>query len=262
MHNGFKRLMAVAVLALAAGHAMAADPVPAIRVAVYDDGGGGGVGPGNVEKCLGKDVGGYTYRRVGAKDIRDGVLKDIDVLVQPGGSGSKQAEALQPEGREAIRDFVKAGGGYVGICAGSYLATTDYTWSLGILNAKVIDRKHWARGTGDVKIKLTDEGKELLGSKDDLVEVYYGQGPLLSPDTKEGLPAYKPLALYETEIAKKGAPSGIMKGTTAIAASTFGKGRVICISPHPEKTDGLDGFIRRAVTWVATKDAATANAAK
>src|SRR4051812_18762966 len=120
----------------------------------WGDGGGGGGGRGGVGGGRGGGGGGGGKRgggegrrggRVGAKDIREGVLKEMDVLVQPGGSGSKQAEALQPEGCDAIREFVKGGGGYVGICAGSYLATTDYTWSLGILNAKVVDRKHWAR---------------------------------------------------------------------------------------------------------------------
>lgn len=261
MRNVLK-VMTIAAMAFAGVAASGADAPAPIRVAVYDDGGGGGVGPGNVEKCLGKEVGGYKYRRVGARDIRDGVLKEMDVLVQPGGSGSKQAEALKPEGRDAIRNFVKDGGGYVGICAGSYLATTDYTWSLGILNAKVVDRQHWARGTGEVRIKLTDDGKDLLGTKEDAVTVYYGQGPLLSPDTKENLPAFKSLAFYETEVTKKGVPGGVMKGTTAIAAAPFGKGRVICISPHPEKTEGLDGFIRQAVKWVATKEPGTADASK
>ena len=42
-----------------------------------------------------------------------------------------------------------------------------------------------------------------------------------------------------------------MRGTTAIASAAFGKGRVICISLHPESTNGLDGVIRRAVNWTA-----------
>jgi glutamine amidotransferase-like uncharacterized protein len=247
----------LAVVAAIGGVATAAE-APAIRVAIYDDGGGGGAGPGNVEKCLGKEVEGFKYRRVGAEDIRKGVLKGVDVLVQPGGSGSKQAEALQVEGREASREFVNGGGGYVGICAGSYLATTDYTWSLGILNAKVLDRKHWARGTGDVRIKMTGAGREMMGAADEMVTVYYGQGPLLAPDTKEGLPAYETLAVYETEVTKKGVPGGVMKGTTAIAAAAFGEGRVICLSPHPERTKGLDGFIRRAVNWAAKKETTAA----
>ena len=173
------------------------------------------------------------------------------MLVQPGGSGSKQAEALKPEGREAIKEFVRGGGGYVGICAGAYLASADYTWSLHILNAKVIDRQHWARGTGEVKVRMSAEGQRLFGVKDEVVSVFYGQGPLLAAAEQADLPAYETLGTYETEIAERGAPSGVMKGTTAFAAAEFGKGRVVCLSPHPERSAGLDGIIRRAVGWAA-----------
>jgi hypothetical protein len=44
-----------------------------------------------------------------------------------------------------------------------------------------------------------------------------------------------------------------MKGTTAIAAATFGDGRVLCFSPHPEKTPGLEYMIVRAISWAARK---------
>lgn len=216
---------------------------------------GGGAGPANVSKCLaaakGKE---FTYAIVSAEQIRAGRLKEADVLVQPGGSGSKQAEALKPEGREAIKQFVRGGGGYVGICAGAYLASADYTWSLHILNAKVIDRQHWARGTGEVKVRMSAEGKRLLGVSDDVVNVYYGQGPLLAPSDQADLPAYETLATYETEIAERGAPAGVMKGTTALAAADFGKGRVVCISPHPEKSAELAGIIRRAVAWASGEE--------
>jgi glutamine amidotransferase-like uncharacterized protein len=223
-----------------------------IRVLIYDDAGGGGQGPANVSKCLAaakqKE---FTYAIVSAEQIRAGRLKEADVLVQPGGSGSGQAAALNPEGRAAIKEFVRGGGGYVGICAGAYLASADYTWSLHILNAKVVDRQHWARGTGQVKVRMSAEGKKLLGVSDDVVSVYYGQGPLLAAAEQADLPAYQTLGTYETEIAEKGAPAGVMKGTTALAAAEFGKGRVVCISPHPEKSAGLDGIIRRAVEWAA-----------
>ena len=33
----------------------------------------------------------------------------------------------------------------------------------------------------------------------------------------------------------------------------FGKGRVICSSPHPEQTVGLEKFAESAVRWVAGK---------
>ena len=229
---------------------------PPIRVVIFNDLGGGDEGPKNLERCLAGPE--FTTKRVKGSDIRDGALNDADVLIHPGGSGSKQAAALGELGRERVRRFVENGGGYVGICAGAYLATTDYTWSLGILDAKVIDRAHWARGTGNVELKLSNAGCSFFPvAKDskakDVVTVYYGQGPLLAPGGRDEVPDYEELAAYQTEIAKKGAPTGVMKGTTAAALGKFGHGRVFCFSPHPEKTEGLDGFVRSAVTWAGRK---------
>jgi hypothetical protein len=51
-----------------------------------------------------------------------------------------------------------------------------------------------------------------------------------------------------------------MKGTTAIARGKFGKGRVVCFSPHPEKTPGREAFLRSAVRWAAPRDANNENA--
>jgi glutamine amidotransferase-like uncharacterized protein len=171
------------------------------------------------------------------------------VLVVPGGSGSGQAKALEEKGRGEIKKFVHEGGAYVGICAGSYLATNDYEWSLGILNASVVDRKHWNRGHGTVQIAFTDRGKEILGSKTKKTEIIYWQGPLLAPGKSKDLPAFQTLATYETEIAENGAPKEVMKGQVAIAAGAYGKGRVICFSPHPEKTDVTHDLLKMAVNW-------------
>lgn len=221
-----------------------------IRVAIYLDGGSGHPAPENCEKCLPK-LKGFATQRVTAQDVRDGKLRDFDVLIQPGGSGSKQAATLGPEGREAIRKFVDRGCGYIGICAGSYLASADYDWSLHILDAKVLDRKHWARGVGDVQMKMQGKGREELAAREPVVTIRYAQGPLLAPAGKDDIPDYEELATFETEIAKNGAPEGVMRGTTAIARGTFGRGRVVCFSPHPEKTDGLESLVESAVRWAA-----------
>lgn len=223
-----------------------------VRVAIYDHSDGSAKAPVALQRFL-TEVNGFRCKRVRPENIADNCLKEFDVLIVPGGSGSKQAEMLKPEGREAIRKFVQGGGGYVGICAGSYLATNDYSWSLGLLNAKVIDRKHWARGTGNVKITLTSSGKDALHFPSDDVDVYYGQGPLLAPGDKTEPKPYEALAVYASEIAKKGAPMGVMVGTTAIARSTFGNGRVICFSPHPEVKDGPNQLVLQGIRWVSAK---------
>lgn len=240
---------------LPAGPETAAETLPPIRVACLDVYGTGeqGVGPKNIRRCLGPSPE-FTFQTVSAEQIRAGALSRFDVLICPGGSGSRQSKTLDVEGRRAIVDFLTDGGGYIGICAGAYLASSQYTWSLGILNAQVVDREHWARGTGQVSLKLSADGRRFLGVNQESVTCYYAQGPLLAPATRTDLPAYQALATYDSEIAKNGAPSGVMVGTTAIAAGQFSSGRVVCFSPHPEKTPGLEDFIRRAVRWAASRD--------
>ena len=202
---------------------------------------------------------GYALQRVKPQDIRAGGLTNFDVLIMPGGSGSKQATNLETSGCEAIRQFVKNGGGYVGICAGAYLASSHYPWSLSLINAQVIDRQHWARGKGNVILTFSEAGQRALGHPEAEVEVYYGQGPLYGRGTNDALPPYEELAVYKTEVAKEnvpeGVPMGVMPGKTAIARSEYGKGRVICYSPHPEKPfEPVYHLIENGVRWVAGKE--------
>lgn len=224
-----------------------------VRVALYSD-----KGISSSSEQLLKGLNSYTDLKVtllNAQDIAEGKLSDFNLLIQPGGSGGAQGKTLGEKGREKVREFVKNGGGYLGICAGAYLATCDYEWSLNILDAKVLDRKHWARGFGNVEIKLSSEARKILGVETEKETIYYHQGPLLAPAANPDIEDYKNLATFETEIAKNGAPAGIMKGTTAIACGTFGKGKVFCFSPHPERTEGLMDHIHRAILWSTSNNA-------
>ena len=240
----------------ATGHAWAADQAVAerpVRVAIYDASPEVSKGPRNLLRFLTAENG-FSTHRVTAAEIRGGCLDEVDVLIMPGGSGSKQAGQLAEEGRQKIREFVRGGGGYVGICAGSYLATTHYDWSLGLINAQVWDRAHWARGGGDVALRISDAGWRLL-CRGGSVVVHYNQGPLLVPDDKAGLPGYEVLAVFETEIAEKGATDGVMTGTHAIIRSTFGEVLVICYSPHPEVPEGPNTLVATGVAWAGKADA-------
>lgn len=219
-----------------------------IHVGVYvDDGSGPSVK--DLLFALGKFEN-VSIKRLKADDIRSGKLAGLGLLIHPGGSGGGQGRHLGEGGRDAIRNFVRDGGGYIGICAGSYLASADYSWSLNILDAKVIDRKHWNRGTGAVDIAITDAGQQLLKPKKPKLAIFYGQGPLLAPGNRPDIDDYEAMATFETEIAKNGAPRGVMKGTTAIAKGKYGNGRVICFSPHPELTKGLESLVQCAINHV------------
>jgi putative intracellular protease/amidase len=223
-----------------------------VRVGVYRD---SGVSPKvTVLLDLLKTYDEMLVAELTGEEVRAGQLDQFDVVLFPGGSGSGEAKSLGEEGRQRVRSFVERGGGYLGICAGAYLATADYDWSLHILDAKVIDRQHWARGSGDVEVALTDPGCKLLGAAGERATILYWQGPLLAPADKPEIPDYETLGTFATEIAKNGAPKGVMPGTTAIARGMFGKGRVLCFSPHPERTEGVQHFVRRAVKWTAGRE--------
>lgn len=196
-----------------------------------------------------------SLRRVCPDDIRDGALDQFDTIIFGGGSGSGQAKGLAEDGCKAVKQFVERGGGYVGVCAGAYLATSHYTWSLALVNANSIDRKHWRRGTGQVEIELTPEGREFFGRPDAArLEIRFAQGPILGPGERSDLPPYTVLAWFRTGIGKNGADPKTMIDTPAIVSSPCGQGRVVVFSPHPEQTDGLHDLLLRAVRWTAQRE--------
>jgi len=225
--------------------AASAQPPATIPVALYVDGGVSGKGPDMFEATA-KASADLTVTRVKAADIRAGKLTGFRVLVMPGGTGGGQAKALEPAGRDAVKQFVKDGGCYVGICAGCYLASTGYDWSLDLLPAKVIDRAHWLRGTGDVKLEFTADAKDWLKVTEPFAACRYANGPILEP-----LPGAKLIALahFREEFVPKGGTAGVMVNTPAVVAARYGKGWVIGVSPHPEQTDGLKGVVPSAIRW-------------
>jgi len=241
-------------------------PVPAhrkLRLAVYKGPGAPDKSRATLTGALGRDPD-LVMEDVTPDDIRAGKLAGYDVLVQPGGSGGGQGRALGPEGRARVQEFVKKGGAYLGVCAGAYLATNDYSWSLGLLNARVLDKKHWARGVAPVEVATTEKGRAPLGAPGESLTISYRQGPLLAPGTAADLPAYEEWATFRGDVALKGAPKGVMPGTTAVAAAPFGQGRVVCFSPHPEYTAGQEPLLHRALLWAtrAAEKAARRDKAK
>lgn len=221
-----------------------------IRTAIYDDRGTGSRSAFDLERCL-DPAQRAGARRITAEEIRSGALDAFDVVMFPGGTGSGTARALEEEGRAAVREFVEEGGGLLGVCAGAYLATSHYSWSLGVLDARVVDTEHWARGKGTVRMELSPAGRELFGAESPMVSVRYAQGPLLAPGGDPDVPDFQVLSSYRSEIAENGAPEGVMIDTPAIVRGRFGEGRVLVSSPHPESSAELRPYVRAALRWLA-----------
>jgi len=221
-----------------------------IRVAIYDGPGSGDDGVNNVENRA-RQLEGVTITRLTPDEVSTADLPGrFDVIMFSGGSGSGQAKAIGESGREKVREFVRGGGGYVGVCAGAYLACSGFEWSLGIMDARTVSNK-WRRGRAFLDLEIVPAGREIFGDVDGTFKVRYANGPVIQPAGRDDLADYVPLSLFLTEVAENETPAGIQIGTPAIAISTFGKGRVFISSPHPENTPGLENMIPRALLWAA-----------
>jgi glutamine amidotransferase-like uncharacterized protein len=200
----------------------------------------------------------FSYQLLNAKQIRDGKLCDFDIVIFPGGNSVEQGKDIGATGKTAVRDFVQNGGGYLGICAGGFLATTNDSYGLGLINARAITGSRYlsgqgyisqsVRGTGNIDLELTDLGQQLFGGAKELRSIYYSSGPVFYPAMREDLPDFVSLATFRTEITLYEYQQGEMIGKPSIIAAPYGKGNVCAISPHFEMSNGYDDMIKN-ILW-------------
>lgn len=157
---------------------------------------------------------------------RDAIFKDAAVWIQPGGYAGVAMQNMTSQLKNALKEFIAAGGGYIGFCAGAFVAT-----------AKV--------GTTSIKgLGIFPGGTKLYGKGVDLKKIdWLGQSRFLY---WEGGPYLRnlPGSVEVTATYPNGAPVS--------ARTSYGKGRVYVSGVHPEApqewldytgetdTDGLD----------------------
>ncbi len=236
--NGYKTIIPEAVIP------------KTINVALFDGEGAGIPGEEHVLSVL-TPYPSIHVEKLAPSQIRSDTLSSFDVVIFSGGASHAQAHTLGDDGLEAVRIFIENGGGYLGICAGAHLAIAGSVWTLGILNAKKVVEDEWRRGKGFVDIELTEEGRNIFGDVQEIFKCRYANGVIITPLQDPALPPYTIGAYFRTEIADNDTTKGAMINTPAIVMSTYGKGRVMTISSHPENTPGLEHMIARAVVWVA-----------
>jgi glutamine amidotransferase-like uncharacterized protein len=161
---------------------------------------------------------GFDVRYVGP-DVSPTALATAALYAQPGGGNSvKRAYRHMRGSAGPIRDYVRSGGRYLGICMGGYLAG------------------HW-RGLRllpeDTDQFITSPGAGVTTAEDTLVDVDWGgcrhrmffqDGPVFR------LPAA--VSAQATVLARYAA-----NGEIAAMVAPFGRGRVGVCGPHPEAPD-------------------------
>lgn len=215
-------------------------------------------GDGGAQTCIWETVSAlqldtsFDVRTITTSEIAKGGLEQLDAIVIPGGSGSRQFHNLGADNRERITDFVASGKGAVGICAGAYFFsnTPGYT-SIGINGEQAIDIEHDNRGHGMAKFTLTAEGKKIfpeLNDRDTCYVMYY-EGPVFIKNETDSLVSTT-LAVMESDVHEEGgAPSDMTNGKSFLSSNSYGKGRVFSSIAHPEATPGMMWMIPRMVRW-------------
>jgi glutamine amidotransferase-like uncharacterized protein len=177
--------------------------------------GAGAVLAKDVEVALDKLA--LPYREVGEQVIRGGGLKDCSLLIVPGGYTAQYVDVLGGEGFEQIREFVAGGGGYIGICAGAYIAARNVEVPGRPLGLGIIEIRNERRaGRGMRTIAIAKPEHSMVKGYVGEVDIWYKNGPMIK--VGEGV---ETLAVYG-------------EGSAAIVCATYSQGRVVIFSFHPE----------------------------
>lgn len=167
---------------------------------------------------------GYEIQYVSSSDVNEDLFKDATVWIQPGGNAITVAKMLGHEKLQMIRDFIEAGGGYLGFCAGGFLA--DHT----------VDDANTIEGLGIIPVETADFDGDKgdngtiipIHWKGDLRDVFFnGGGYFKVPHA--GKRGVRVMATYEN-------------GQVASIETKFGAGHVAVSGFHPEATDDWKSY--------------------
>jgi len=217
-----------------------------IKVLSYTGQGAGSNNPDVAAQhmCFERDlIEGVRIRGTKQPTINARTLQGYDVLLMPGGLIGYEEYVDQ----DAIRAFVKAGGGYYGTCAGAYAgcSTVGADKATGIINPDT-GRKVKSVGNdtdgnpiypneraigvssahcemwmdvADSQNQFTAEGKKVFPNTPGTVTIDHHNGPAMDPNQATVLATFV---------------DSRREGKASILSDTYGAGKVILISPHPE----------------------------
>ena len=192
---------------------------------------------------------------ISSAQIMNGELDGLDVLVFPGGSGSKEFNNLGLQAAEKVKEFAnQKNKGIVGICAGGYLlaSTPDYA-SLQLLPVHSI-HEYYNRGRGLISFSTNEMGNTIFPELKEMEQAFvqYYDGPMYENiDSSK----FTVLATINTDIAThEGYPMGVSIDKPAFGVANYGEGRIMMTTGHPESTSGMRWMVPRMARWVANSE--------
>ena len=195
-------------------------------VAVYHDQGAWPVGREAVEHML--TARHLCWRRVNAKTVNGGQLDGFDVFWLPGGWSGDYEARISTQGMENLRRYVRAGGRFVGVCAGAFFASTLIIWENELLDypvgifagqtvGPIAEIAPWPQ-CAMTTIRLKPGHPISAGLTQKRQQLYYG-GPIFVPNVDQPVDV---IATYA------------QTGGAAAVAFCYGKGKVFLGGLHFE----------------------------
>lgn len=224
---------------------------PPVKVALYRAGGVARDALDAAEELIGSAPG-FELTVVRPWQVRAGALEGQDAVLFTGGRGSVQGRLLRESGRQRVRDFVGEGGGYVGICAGAYMAMQGEPefHKIAFVAGRHATGDNWRRGVATIDVE-DDAGRHHA--------LHYANGPIIGAEAVEGLPPFVVLANFREEIYRErhDTHAGEMINTPAIVASQYRQGSIVLFSPNPSLDPAEPELLLRALRYTGTRQRVT-----
>jgi len=183
---------------------------------------------------------GYTVKLITSDYIDKNDLDNFSMICFPGGDMYRYSIDISSSGKEKIRNFIRDGGGYIGICGGAYFTGEKVFWQGNQLPMEPLAIfPGITRGPVDeiapypncvmCEVNIVNRTHPVTESEQDSVWIQYCYGPMLLPNDNANIEI-----LGEYEIGDN--PS--------IIAFKYGHGRVFIIGTHPEfeENSERDGY--------------------
>jgi len=183
---------------------------------------------------------GYTVILVEADCINNEGLDNFSILCIPGGDMYQYSQDISSEGKENIRNFIREGGSYIGVCGGAYFTGERVIWQgdqipmtplaifPGTTQGPINEIAPYPHCTM-CEVNIVDHTHSITQSEQNCVWIAYCYGPTFLPNEDADIEI-----LGEYEIVNQ----------PAIVAFEYGLGRVFIIGTHPEfeEDSDRDGF--------------------
>ena len=167
-------------------------------------------------------------------DLREPELSNLDMLLCPGGWSRRQLEVMGEAGRQAVCDFVRGGGAYLGVCAGAF-NVMNRPGRLQLIPFDWLPEKDCENAM--LTTELTPAGKKVLNLEQLRYKVRYAAGPVMIPKVLPGTAEFEVLAVYKSSVSPQDHAPYDFLDTPSIVRGKYGKGTIVAVSFHPESRE-------------------------